>query len=148
MPSRRPISPPAPRRHVVAEDVRIEPDASLPRQRRGLGIDAHFLELAHVAPQLERADLEQVAEKHASFQPVVEPQPQHVVFLRLAGSDPVHRIPIFSHQLAFAQIRESAQSQLNAPPVWYSITLVSKKLRSFLRSIISLIHGKGLLAPG
>ena len=28
------------------------------------------------------------------------------------------------------------------------MTRVSKKLRSFFRSIISLIHGNGLLAPG
>ena len=35
-------------------------------------------------------------------------------------------------------------SQFSAPPVWYSITRVSKKLRSFFRSIISLIHGNGL----
>lgn len=34
-------------------------------------------------------------------------------------------------------------SQLSAPPVWYSMTRVSKKLRSFFRSIISLIQGKG-----
>lgn len=34
-------------------------------------------------------------------------------------------------------------SQLRAPPVWYSITRVSKKFRSFFRSIISLIHGNG-----
>src|SRR3990167_2951815 len=36
------------------------------------------------------------------------------------------------------------QSQDRAPPDWYSMTRVSKKLRSFFRSIISLIHGKGL----
>jgi hypothetical protein len=35
------------------------------------------------------------------------------------------------------------QSQDRAPPVWYSMTRVSKKLRSFLRSIISLIQGNG-----
>jgi hypothetical protein len=35
-------------------------------------------------------------------------------------------------------------SQFKAPPVWYSITRVSKKFRSFFRSIISLIHGNGL----
>ena len=40
------------------------------------------------------------------------------------------------------------QSQDSAPPVWYSVTLVSKKFFSFFRSIISLIQGKGLLAPG
>ena len=40
----------------------------------------------------------------------------------------------------------SAQSQLSAPPVWYSITRVSKKFFSFLRSIISAIHGNGLSA--
>jgi hypothetical protein len=34
-------------------------------------------------------------------------------------------------------------SQFSAPPVWYSVTRVSKKLRSFFRSIISLIHGNG-----
>ena len=36
-----------------------------------------------------------------------------------------------------------AYSQFSAPPVWYSVTRVSKKLRSFFRSIISLIHGNG-----
>ena len=40
------------------------------------------------------------------------------------------------------------QSQDRAPPDWYSITRVSKKLRSFLRSIISLIHGKGFSSLG
>jgi len=39
------------------------------------------------------------------------------------------------------------QSQLSAPPVWYSMTRVSKKFFSFLRSIISDIQGKGLDAP-
>jgi hypothetical protein len=38
-------------------------------------------------------------------------------------------------------------SQLRAPPVWYSITLVSKKFFSFLKSIISDIQGKGFVAP-
>jgi len=41
-----------------------------------------------------------------------------------------------------------AQSQDRAPPVWYSITRVSKKLRSFLRSIISLIQGNGFSSCG
>ena len=40
------------------------------------------------------------------------------------------------------------QSQLSAPPVWYSITRVSKKFRSFFRSIISAIHGKGFSSCG
>jgi hypothetical protein len=39
-----------------------------------------------------------------------------------------------------------AQSQLSAPPVWYSVTRVSKKFFSFLRSIISAIQGNGLSA--
>src|SRR5688572_9830219 len=34
-------------------------------------------------------------------------------------------------------------SQFSAPPVWYSVTLVSKKFFSFFRSIISAIHGNG-----
>src|SRR3990172_4442654 len=40
------------------------------------------------------------------------------------------------------------QSHVNAPPVWYSVTRVSKKFFSFFRSSSSLIHGKGLVAPG
>jgi len=40
------------------------------------------------------------------------------------------------------------QSQESAPPVWYSITRVSKKLRSFFRSIISLIQGNGFSSFG
>jgi hypothetical protein len=40
------------------------------------------------------------------------------------------------------------QSQLKAPPVWYSITRVSKKFFSFFKSMISLIHGNGLVVPG
>lgn len=43
---------------------------------------------------------------------------------------------------------QGTQSQLSAPPVWYSVTRVSKKLRSFLRSIISLIHGNGFSSFG
>ena len=39
-------------------------------------------------------------------------------------------------------------SQLSAPPVWYSVTRVSKKFFSFFRSIISDIQGNGLFAPG
>ena len=39
-------------------------------------------------------------------------------------------------------------SQVRAPPVWYSITRVSKKLRSFFKSIISLIHGNGFYSFG
>ncbi len=39
-------------------------------------------------------------------------------------------------------------SQDSAPPDWYSMTRVSKKLRSFLRSIISLIQGKGFSSLG
>src|SRR5690349_21657429 len=39
-------------------------------------------------------------------------------------------------------------SQLSAPPVWYSVTRVSKKFFSFLRSMTSLIHGNGFSAPG
>src|SRR5690606_6447784 len=35
------------------------------------------------------------------------------------------------------------QSHASAPPFWYSMTRVSKKFFSFLRSIASLIHGNG-----
>ena len=40
------------------------------------------------------------------------------------------------------------QSQERAPPDWYSITRVSKKLRSFFKSIISLIQGNGFSSLG
>ncbi len=52
--------------------------------------------------------------------------------------------------LRHEEVLETAQSQsqLSAPPVLYSVTRVSKKFFSFLRSIISLIHGNGLVAPG
>ncbi len=39
-------------------------------------------------------------------------------------------------------------SQDSAPPDWYSMTRVSKKLRSFFRSIISLIQGNGFSSCG
>ena len=42
----------------------------------------------------------------------------------------------------------SRQSQESAPPDWYSMTRVSKKLRSFFRSIISLIQGNGFSSFG
>ena len=37
----------------------------------------------------------------------------------------------------------SCYSQLSAPPLRYSVTRLSKKFFSFLRSIVSLIQGKG-----
>src|SRR5688572_33116890 len=131
---------------IMIKNIGVEANASRPGDGRGLGIDAHLLELAHVAPQLERADLEQVAEEHAPFQAVLEAQPELVVVFRFAGGDS-HRVELLQH-VAPSSLQASFQSQLSAPPVWYSITRVSKKLRSFLRSIISLIHGNGLLAPG
>src|SRR5699024_7857802 len=42
----------------------------------------------------------------------------------------------------------SQSSQFRAPPVWYSMTRVSKKFFSLLRSTISDIHGNGFSAPG
>jgi hypothetical protein len=47
-----------------------------------------------------------------------------------------------------AYVCPGTQSQLRTPPVWYSVTRVSKKFFSFLRSRISLIQGNGLVAPG
>src|SRR5436190_18000038 len=129
---------------VMIKNIRVQSYTTFPGNGRGLRVDAHLLELAHVAPKLEGADLEQVAEEHAAFQPVLEAQPQLVVLLRLASRDS-HLVPFLVH---VPPPRRFSQSQLSAPPVWYSMTRVSKKLRSFFRSIISLIHGKGLAAPG
>ena len=39
------------------------------------------------------------------------------------------------------------QSQESAAPTWYSVTLVSKKFFSFVRSIVSLIQENGLADP-
>src|SRR3954465_12376589 len=122
----------------MIEDVGVQAYPAFPSYGRGRGVHADFFELAHVAPQLEGADLEQVAEEYAALQPVLEPKPQLVVFFRLARRDS-HFLPFLVHV---------GQSQFSAPPVWYSMTRVSKKLRSFLRSIISLIQGNGLVAPG
>src|SRR5205814_3779154 len=83
---------------------------------------------------------------HLAFQPVLEAKPQLVIFLRLAGRDS-HRVELLKHVAPPRALPFSLYSQFSAPPVWYSMTRVSKKLRSFFRSIISLIHGKGLLAP-
>ena len=58
--------------------------------------------------------------------------------------------PNLSLQLLFRhrrfQIRRR-QSQVRVPPVWYSVTRVSKKFFSFFKSRISDIQGKGLVAP-
>src|SRR4029079_11940826 len=126
----------------LVQHIRIEPDAAFPGDRGRFGIDAHFFELSHIAPQLESADLEQSTQKDASFETVVEADPQLVVLFSLARVLSVHD-GFSAHGTIVA-----FQSQLSAPPVWYSMTRVSKKLRSFLRSIISLIQGNGLVAPG
>src|SRR5229473_4415790 len=68
----------------MIEDVGVEPDAALPGDRRRLRVDADLFELAHVAPQLEGADLEEIAEEHAALEAVLETQPQPIVLFRLA----------------------------------------------------------------
>src|SRR5260221_9652570 len=128
------------RGEVLVEHVAVEADAAFPGDRRRIRIDADLLEFAHIAPQLEGADLEQVAEEHAALESVLEAQPQFVVLLGLACRDSMHLIPLLVHVAP-------PHSQFKAPPVWYSMTRVSKKLRSFLSSIISLIQGKGFCAP-
>jgi hypothetical protein len=55
----------------------------------------------------------------------------------------IDRIFICLHLVRVTRFFSEPHSQFRAPPVWYSITRVSKKLRSFFRSIISLIQGKG-----
>src|SRR6266481_9705678 len=78
----------------MIEDVGVEPDAALPGDRRRLRIDADLFELAHVAPQLEGADLEEIAEEHAALEAVLETQPQPVVLFRLARGHSVHLAPV------------------------------------------------------
>src|SRR5205085_1151839 len=73
-----------PRGEVLVEHIAVEPDAAFPGDRRRVRIDADLLELAHIAPQLESADLEQIAEEHAALESVLEAQPQFVVLLGLA----------------------------------------------------------------
>src|SRR3989337_1529563 len=78
----------------MIEDIGVEAYTALPGHGRRFRIDADFLELAHVAPQLEGADLEQVAEEHPALEPVLEAQPQLVVLFRPAFGDPVHLVPL------------------------------------------------------
>src|SRR2546430_14209043 len=85
------------RSEVLIENIAVEPDAALPGDGRGVRIDAHLLELAHVSPQLERADLEQVAKEHAALEPVLEAQPELVVLLGLACRYSMHLIPLLFH---------------------------------------------------
>src|SRR5687768_5490719 len=84
------------RLHVMIKNIRVEAYAAFPGDGRGFRIDAHLLELAHVAPQLERADLEQVAEKHAAFETVLEAQPQLVIVFCLARRYP-HGVEFLKH---------------------------------------------------
>src|SRR5436853_2076753 len=109
------------RSEVLIENIAVEPDAALPGDGRGVRIDAHLLEFAHVAPQLEGADLEQVAEEHAALESVLEAQPQLVIFLGLARGDFMHVAPFLFHVAP----PRTLHSQLSAPPVWYSMTRVS-----------------------
>src|SRR5262245_39396199 len=80
----------------MIEDVGVQAYPAFPSHGGGLGVDAHFFELAHVAPQLEGSDLEQVAEEYAPLQPVLEPQPQLVVAFRLARGYS-HLFPFLVH---------------------------------------------------
>src|SRR5260221_8171462 len=82
--------------NVMIKNIRVEANAAFPGHGCRFRIDAHFLELAHVAPELEGADLEQVAEEDASLQAVLEAKPQLIVFFRLAGRDS-HRIELLKH---------------------------------------------------
>src|SRR6185503_5130403 len=106
--------------HVMIKNIGVKAYPALPRHGRGIRVDAHLLELAHVAPELESADLEEIAEEHAALKPVLEAQPQLVVFFRLACCYS-HRIELLEH---VAPPREyllripNSYSQLNAPPVW------------------------------
>jgi Phage integrase family len=43
--------------------------------------------------------------------------------------------------------RSDPQSQVRAPPVWYSVTRVSKKFFSFDRSVACDIQGNGFCWP-
>src|SRR4051812_2209773 len=86
-----------PRREVLIQDIAVEPNTAFPGNGRGMRIDAHLLELAHIPPQLERADLEQVAEEHRAFESVLEAQPQLVILLGLACCDSMHLIPLLFH---------------------------------------------------
>src|SRR5689334_1246129 len=84
---------------VLIQDIAVEPDAAFPGDGGRVRIDADLLELAHVPPQLERADLEQVAEEYAAFEAVIEAQPQFVVLLGLACRDSMHLVPLLFHSL-------------------------------------------------
>src|SRR3954465_7888927 len=86
-----------PGREVLVKNVAVEPDAAFPGDSRGVGIDAHLLELAHIAPELEGTDLQKIAEEHAALESILEAQPQVVILLGLARCDSMHFIPLLLH---------------------------------------------------
>ena len=76
------------------------------------------------------------------------------IFTKRSSSVPRSRVglvcdkktdPLGSESVLSFKMFGSDQSQSSLPPVWYSVTRVSKKFFSLAKSIVSLIHGNGLL---
>ena len=132
-----------PAREILVQRNRVELDPALPPNRTGVWIDDHLEEALDIAPRAEVDDIEQISQVDVAFEAVVEYEPERIIRLCAAFLNGWSE----SHPASAWHALE-AQSQDSAPPVWYSVTRVSKKFFSFFRSIISLIQGKGLLLPG
>ncbi len=106
---------------------------------RGSLLGCHFLRSCHTYL------LDQVAKSTAPPTGDTGSTTQHPLGSECGVVNGVGRGLMFWWPVLFAAL---GQSQDRAPPDWYSMTRVSKKLRSFFRSIISLIQGKGFSSLG
>src|SRR6267142_6144446 len=72
------------REQVLVQDVGIELNPSLPNDRRGFSIHRSATKSIHVTPSAEVPHIEQIPQKHAALQAVLELQPELVVPRRFA----------------------------------------------------------------
>jgi len=72
------------------KDVGIEPDPAVPNDRRRFPVHGDAAEPVYIPPGTERVQFEEIPEKHAPFQTVVEPQPELVIRRGLALGYPMH----------------------------------------------------------
>jgi hypothetical protein len=85
-----PLNSFAARQQILMQDVGIEPDPAVPYDRRRFPIHDDATEPFHIPPGAESAHFEEIPEKHATFQTVVELQPEPVIRRGLALGHPMH----------------------------------------------------------
>jgi hypothetical protein len=83
---------------ILVEDVGIELDPCIPHDRRCFPVHRSATELIHVTPDAENADVEQVPEKHAALQAILESQPKPVVPRCLAFGHAMHVVTVTANR--------------------------------------------------